>query len=164
MTTSSLLEAAKAALDFIAVIGYHSSDAYAQLDAAIAAAQAEQSASVDTVPWPKVEAYPGGASPEGLGAWVDVRLGDGPETTRFYRAQSASVPPSRDDLPDDYYEPRIAKTPLPKAQSASVPWECACGANLFIDADGSPRSKAVQSASATSVQPVAWRYMRPGGE
>jgi len=36
-----------------------------------------------------------------------------------------------------------------------VAWRCACGANLYIDADGAPRSK------AESVEPVAWMCSSP---
>jgi hypothetical protein len=36
-------------------------------------------------------------------------------------------------------------------QAEPAAWRCACGANLYIDADGAPRSK------AESVEPVAYR-------
>jgi hypothetical protein len=41
--------------------------------------------------------------------------------------------------------------PLEQWQNKPVAWRCACGANLYIDADGAPRSK------AESVEPVAYR-------
>ena len=41
--------------------------------------------------------------------------------------------------------------PLEQWQNKPAAWRCACGANLFIDADGATRSK------AESVEPVAYR-------
>jgi hypothetical protein len=40
---------------------------------------------VDTVPWPIVDSFAGGADQNGVAAWLRVRLGDGPETTEFIR-------------------------------------------------------------------------------
>jgi hypothetical protein len=44
--------------------------------------------------------------------------------------------------------------PLEQWQNKPAAWRCACGANLFIDADGAPRSK------AESVEPVAAHQFR----
>lgn len=44
-----------------------------------------------TIHWPQVVAYPGGNG--GLGAWVDISTGDGPEAiTRFHAAPAAPEP------------------------------------------------------------------------
>lgn len=51
---------------------------------AAALAQPEQP---DTAPWPTIESFSGGASPEGLCGTLQVKLGDGPELTAFVRAQ-----------------------------------------------------------------------------
>jgi len=45
----------------------------------------------ETVPWPQVTSFAGGASLDGAYAWVDVRLTDGPEVTRFVRAGGLSL-------------------------------------------------------------------------
>jgi hypothetical protein len=48
-------------------------------------------------------------------------------------------------------EPKGGGRLPPPLQAEPVAWRCACGANLYIDADGAPRSK------AESVEPVAYR-------
>jgi hypothetical protein len=50
--------------------------------------------------------------------------------------------------------------PLEQWQNKPVAWRCACGANLYIDADGAPRSKAEpvqepQTLDAAMQQPRA---------
>jgi hypothetical protein len=50
--------------------------------------------------------------------------------------------------------------PLEQWQNKPAAWRCACGANLFIDADGAPRSKAEpvqepQTLDAAMQQPCA---------
>ena len=57
-----------------------------RLRSALAAPQPEQPE--QTVPWPKVEAYAGGADGGGVGAWLEVRMGDGPETARYVVEQA----------------------------------------------------------------------------
>jgi hypothetical protein len=42
----------------------------------------------------------------------------------------------------------LAFDPLVKQQAEPVAWRCACGANLYIDAQGRPASKAEQSAQS----------------
>ena len=54
----------------------------------------------ETVPWPKITSYAGGASVDGLGSWIAVQFGDGPETTRFVRAP-APVAGTREALTDE---------------------------------------------------------------
>ena len=70
--------------------------------------------------------------------------------------------------------PHLHKCPVPKAypaitaikealaQPEQEPWECVCGANLYIDANGVPRSKAsVEPATVMfkpEQEPVAWMY------
>ena len=45
----------------------------------------------DTVPWPKVVAYAGGANEGGLHSWVDVHLDDTDKPTRFVRPAALPV-------------------------------------------------------------------------
>jgi hypothetical protein len=52
----------------------------------------------DAIHWPQVVAYPGGNG--GLGAWVDISTGDGPEhVQRFYAAAHPQPAPLTDALP-----------------------------------------------------------------
>ncbi len=48
---------------------------------------------VATVPVPVVDSYAGGANPDGLAAWLRVRLGDSPEITNFIREDLVSAFP-----------------------------------------------------------------------
>lgn len=48
-----------------------------------------------TVPWPTITAYAGGADSGGVAAWVKVQLGDGPETVEFVRKDLVPAVPAQ---------------------------------------------------------------------
>ena len=60
-------------------------------------------------------------------------------------------------LAQEQAEPKGGGRLPPPLQAEPVAWRCACGANLYIDAQGRPASK------AEPVEPVAW-YQKRGQE
>ena len=59
---------------------------------------------------------------------------------REFLAAGFEIKPGHDDLKPYVYE--AARRVLALAGHGSEAWRCDCGANLYIDSDGSPRSKA----------------------
>ena len=66
--------------------GQHVLPANVRAEMTAAAPQAEPA--WEMMPTPEIVAYAGGAAPGGLYSWIDIKLGDGPEQTRYVRAQA----------------------------------------------------------------------------
>jgi hypothetical protein len=89
-------------------------------------------------------------------AQTDVHWELNSPTRKFLRKAEKNLRAALAGPVEPVPQPGVWMHPWPpvKAQQAEpVAWRCACGANLYIDADGAPRSKAA---------PAAPPYERPG--
>ena len=95
-------------------------------------------------------------------AWINRRVIYDPATDSVTEYGEPELSFERASYGYDYAnaKPLILAQQPAEAQPAPAqePWKCVCGANLYIDENGKPMSKASQQEQ----KPVAWRHSKTG--